>query len=124
VHEYGLVEQVVATVLAKLQEPGTCQEGSAMEVVLRVGMLEMHSEAAVRQAYEVLTKGTPLEDSRLTLEILPATLACPGCGFQGDLGPDQVDPHEIMPLTECPQCQALSQVLGGRGVESIHLICD
>ncbi len=118
------MEQVVKTILAKLEEPGVCKPGAGLEVVLKLGILEMHSEAAARQAYEVLTRGTALEGSRLTMEILPATVACPECGFQGELAAGEVDPHDLMPLVECPKCRSLSPVQGGRGVESIQLICE
>ncbi|MBM4272934.1 MAG: hydrogenase maturation nickel metallochaperone HypA [Deltaproteobacteria bacterium] len=122
-HEYGLVQEVVLLLLKKLQE-GVCPEAGNMEVVLRVGGFAVHSVAATRQAYEVLTKDTPLESSRLTLTISPVTLNCPGCGYQETLGDDQVDPHDPLPLAECPRCGQVGPVHGGRGVESLELVCD
>lgn len=123
-HEYGLMEEVVKSLLAKLAEPGVDTEGSEMEVVLKVGALAIHSAAATRQAYEVLVKGTPLEKSRLNLIVEPVTLACPSCGFKGPLPEGAVDPHEQLPLVPCPQCGALAPVTGSRGVESIELVLD
>ena len=66
-HEYGLMEEVVKSLLAKLEEPGMDPEGAAMEVVLKVGALAIHSAAATRQAFEVLVNGTKLEKARLNL---------------------------------------------------------
>jgi Zn finger protein HypA/HybF involved in hydrogenase expression len=124
VHEYGLMEEVVKSLLAKLDEPGLDLAGAPMEVVLKVGALAIHSVAATRQAYEVLIKGTKLENSRLTLIVEPVTLACPGCGFQGPLPEGAVDPHEQLPLAPCPHCGAISPVTGSRGVESIEIVLD
>jgi Zn finger protein HypA/HybF involved in hydrogenase expression len=120
-HEYGLMEQVIATILDELKKQAGPAGGSSPEVVLKVGAMAVHSEAATRQAYEVLVKGTPLEHFRLRLTIAPATLTCGQCGFQGTLPEGGVDPHDPSPLTECPRCGAVTPVQGGRGVESIEL---
>ncbi len=82
-HEYSLMEQVIAHILAELKKVDGPPDGSSLEVVLRVGALAVHSEAATRQAYEVLVKGTPLAHSRLNLTIEPVTLTCAKCGYQG-----------------------------------------
>jgi Zn finger protein HypA/HybF involved in hydrogenase expression len=120
-HEYSLMEQVVAHILAELKKQEGPPTGAALEVVLKVGALAVHSEAATRQAYEVLVKGTPLENSRLSLTIEPVTLVCAKCGYEGALAEGEVDPHDQSPLVECPQCSAVNPVQGGRGVESIEL---
>lgn len=120
-HEYSLMEQVIAHILAELKkQTGPAPEG-ALEVVLKVGALAVHSEAATRQAYEVLVKGTPLENSRLLLTIEPITLACGQCGYKEELPEGAVDPHDHAPLVECPRCGAVIPVESGRGVESIEL---
>jgi Zn finger protein HypA/HybF involved in hydrogenase expression len=120
-HEYSLMEQVIAHILAELEKVEGPPDGSSLEVVLKVGALAVHSEAATRQAYEVLVKGTRLEKSRLNLSIEPVTLACGSCGYQGPLPEGAVDPHDLSPLAECHRCGAVSPVQGGRGVESIEL---
>ncbi|MDD2901100.1 MAG: hydrogenase maturation nickel metallochaperone HypA [Syntrophales bacterium] len=123
-HEYGLMEEVVKSLLAKLEDPAVDTEGAEMEVVLKVGALAIHSAAATRQAFEVLVKGTKLDKSRLNLIVEPLILSCAGCGFQGSLPEGAVDPHEHLPLAPCPQCGAISPVTGSRGVESIELVLD
>ncbi|MBM4295310.1 MAG: hydrogenase maturation nickel metallochaperone HypA [Deltaproteobacteria bacterium] len=122
-HEYGLMQEMVALLLKKLQE-GVCPETGKIEVVLKVGGFAIHSAAATRQAYEVLTKGTRLEGSKLNLMVEPVTLNCAGCGCQEVLGEDQVDPHDPLPLAECPRCGQVAPVQGGRGVESLELVCE
>jgi Zn finger protein HypA/HybF involved in hydrogenase expression len=120
-HEYSLMEQVVAHILAELKKQEGVPSGSSLEVVLKVGPMAVHSEAATRQAYEVLVKGTPLEHSRLDLTIAPATLSCGHCGYAGALPEGTVDPHDQSPLMECPRCGAVCPVQGGGGVESLEL---
>ena len=123
-HEYGLMEEVVKSLLAKLDDPEVDTEGAEMEVILKVGALAIHSAAATRQAFEVLAKGTKLEKARFNLIVEPLTLTCADCGFQGSLPEGAVDPHEQLPLAPCPQCGAISPVAGNRGVESIELVLE
>jgi Zn finger protein HypA/HybF involved in hydrogenase expression len=120
-HEYGLMEQVIAHILEELKNQDGPAAGEALEVALTLGALAVHSEAATRQAYEVLVKGTPLEHSRLCLTIAPVTLSCVKCGYKEFLPEGAVDPHDHSPLAECPRCGAVTPVQGGRGVESIEL---
>jgi Zn finger protein HypA/HybF involved in hydrogenase expression len=115
------MEQVIAHILAELKKQESLPAGNSLEVVLKVGALAVHSEAATRQAYEVLVKNTPLENSRLLLIIEPVTLDCGKCGFKEPLPEGAVDPHDHSPLVECPRCGAVIPVQGGRGVESIEL---
>ncbi len=122
-HEYGLMENVMAVIMAELKKSGDeeVKAGRRLTVTLKVGALELHSEAALRQAFEVLSQGTALEGARLDLVILPVTLACPQCAFRGPLPLGAADPHAALPMAECPQCGALAPVQDGRGVESIDL---
>jgi hydrogenase nickel incorporation protein HypA/HybF len=120
-HEYSLMEQVIAKILAELKKQQDSPAGSSLEVVLKVGALAVHSEAASRKCYEVLVKDTPLEHSRLLLKIEPMILVCEKCGYQGRLPEDAVHPHDHSPLVECPRCGTVSPVQGSRGVESIEL---
>jgi Zn finger protein HypA/HybF involved in hydrogenase expression len=115
------MEQVIAHILAELEKQEGPPPGSSLEVALKVGALAVHSEAATRQAYEVLVQGTPLAGSRLNLTIEPVTLTCGKCSYQGALPEGVVDPHDLSPLVECPQCGAVSPVQGGRGVSGIEL---
>jgi len=123
-HEYALMENVIAVIMAELKKAGEKPAGHTLEVTLKVGALEMHSAEATRQAFEVLTRGTVLEGALLNLIILPVSVVCAKCGFHGPLPMGVVDPHDALPLAECPQCRDLTPVQGGRGVESIELKWD
>src|SRR4030042_4550771 len=101
------MEQVIAHILAELNKMDAPPDGSSLEVVLQVGALAVHSEAATRQAYEVLVQGTPLAQSRLNLTIEPVTLVCAPCGYEGPLPQGAVDPHAQSPLVEGPRWGAV-----------------
>jgi hypothetical protein len=50
------MEQVIAHILAELKKQESLPAGNSLEVILKVGALAVHSEAATRQAYEVFIK--------------------------------------------------------------------
>ena len=112
------MENIIKSILERLQEEASTIP--VKEVILKLGILDIHSEAAARQAFEVLAKGTPLENSHLTLEIKPVMLECSKCR---SLAPYPVDEHthahELLPVVVC---DGLANLTGGQGVESIDLI--
>lgn len=122
-HEYTLMQRLVETILKNLEEGADFQDSQVKEVRLQVGALDIHSAASFRQAFEVLIRETPLAGAQLNLTVVPASIHCPKCGFQGPCQED-VDGHEPLPVTGCPTCGTLVGVTGGRGIETIELILD
>ncbi len=121
-HEYSLMERVIESILEQLRQEEI--SGSVAEVALTVGVLEIHSEEATRLAFEVLAKGTPLENSRLSLTVVPARITCPACGFSQPFITEPREGHESLPAALCPQCGAAAGISGGAGVEAIELVID
>ena len=122
-HEYSLMQNVIESVTQDLKRRGVTSPGLVKEMVLRVGALDIHSEESFKQAFEVIKRGTILDKTHLELEIVPARIECPKCGFKGDAGED-VDGHDSSPVAECPRCGHVSMVQGGRGIEPIELVID
>lgn len=122
-HEYSLMQDIIKTTLDRLEEEQL--SGPVKEVRLKLGVLDIHSEAAARQAFEILAKGTPLENSQLKVEVKPVMLACPQCR---SVAPYHVDEHthahELLPVVMCPVCDGLAKLSGGQGVESIELVFE
>jgi len=119
-HELSLVKNLVETILGGIEkEPDG--KGPVSEVVMRVGALELHSEEAFRQAFEVTSRGTVLEGAALRLTIVKAVLKCGACGHESACGDGEVDAHDPMPFAECPKCGRVSAVTGGRGVNGIEV---
>jgi hydrogenase nickel insertion protein HypA len=122
-HEYSLMQDIIKSILERLEE-----EKSSIpvkEVILRLGVLDIHSEAAARTAFEVLAKGTPLEKAKLTVVVKPVILTCPQCKTEA---PFPVGEHthanELLPVVDCPECDGLANLSGGQGVDSIELIFE
>jgi hydrogenase nickel insertion protein HypA len=122
-HEYSLMQDIIKSILERLDE-----EKSAVpvkEVILKLGVLDIHSEAAARTAFEVLAKGTPLEKAKLTVVVKPVMLSCPQCKT---VAPFHVDEHthanELLPVVNCPACDGLASLSGGQGVDSIELVFE
>ncbi len=122
-HEYALMQEIIQSILERLEEEQS--PTPVKEVILKLGILDIHSESAARQAFEILAKDTPLEKAQLTLEIKPVMMECPKCG---SLSPYAVDEHthanELLPVVVCPVCDGLATLSGGQGVESIDLIFE
>lgn len=123
-HEYSLMEDVVGTLLESLRREGITAAGAVKEVVMRIGALDIHSEASFVQAFEVQTRGTALEGARLVLEIVPARYRCGACGHEAEVGVGAADGHQAEPVVECSRCGAACVVTGGRGVQPIDLVVE
>ncbi len=119
-HEYALMQSIVNAI----QEQLTAAQITApvLEVGLTIGVLEVHSEAAARQAFTVLTQGTALEGAQLNLTIQPATQVCPACGHHATFLVDHFHAHDPLPLVPCPRCGEMANLSGGRGVEAIEVV--
>ncbi len=122
-HEYSLMEDVVESVTQNLEKQGVTAPGAVKEMVLRVGALDIHSEESFKQAFEMISRDTILNGTRLTLDIIPARIECRKCGYGGECR-DELDGHDPTPVAECPQCGSVSMVQGGRGIEPIELVVE
>jgi len=117
-HEHATIDGIVKAIL---KDPALQASPRVKEVSLRIGALEFHSEAAFRQGFEVAARGTSLEGAALKLDVVPPELACAACGHKTLCREGEVDPHEKLPVRECPKCKELARISGGRGVEKIEL---
>lgn len=122
-HEYSLMQRIIETICKNMEEGTDFQGRRVKEVVLKIGVLDIHSPESFQQAFEVLIRDTPLAGAALQLTIIPGTISCAKCGFQGPCEKD-LDGHDPLPCTECPQCGTISGVMGGRGIEAIELVLE
>ena len=76
-HEVSLVESMV-TALEKMMEEEKWKK--ITEVRLRVGVLRQVNPDILAFAFETVTKGTPLEGSRLIVTDIPLEYRCRDCG--------------------------------------------
>lgn len=117
-HEYGLMEAVVA----RAQEECRARGGLvASRVRIDVGAFALASPESLETAFEILSRGTELEGASLEIQKVPGRAECRACGFAGspaDLGLGEEEPP--VPLL-CPGCGAPLLVTAGAGVALAQL---
>jgi hydrogenase nickel incorporation protein HypA/HybF len=112
-HEYGLVEAVIARALEVARERG---DASVTRVRVEVGEVAGVSRESLETAFEALRKGTPLADASLEIAEVPSRVRCETCCFEGTAADvDMEAMHESVPLL-CPACGYPLLVTEGRGV--------
>ena len=113
-HEYVYADRILQTVLESAS-------GKKVESVkVEVGeMLGLTSES-LSSAYEVLSKGTRVEGSRLEVVFSEGSVQCPRCGFSGRL-PLRRHEHRIDPAFSCPECGASLRIIGGLEVKLLEI---
>ncbi|MCK4498179.1 hydrogenase maturation nickel metallochaperone HypA [Candidatus Bathyarchaeota archaeon] len=111
-HEVSITTQIVESVKTEATEQ---KARKVLEVYLQIGCLTFLNPEQVKFWYEILTKDTILEGSRLVAEEVRGSVHCSACGYSGGLG--QVDsslPHMLMPTLQCPECNGVVKVVDGR----------
>lgn len=94
-HEVGLVAELVDAAVER--------SGGRPVALVRVRRATTVPEDVLRQAFEMLVPGTPLDGAELDVEPFDVRLACP-CGFDGALEHDDViGPSQAV----CPGCGEL-----------------
>lgn len=112
-HEYGLVQDVVNLVLQRFP---VAPDRHVESVRIEVGEFLVASQESLETAYEVLTRGTSLEGSRLEVTQVAGRARCEACGFEGsgaDLGDGLSEPPTLL---LCPTCGAPLLVTEGAGL--------
>lgn len=109
-HDYHAVRALVEHLCGSLDDR---QAGRIEEVRIRADATL--SPEALTLAYEMLTKDTPLEGSRLVVEEPPDERLCEACGTSWTATHDDVAGHLLI----CPSCGALSGIEGSSGLDVI-----
>jgi hydrogenase nickel incorporation protein HypA/HybF len=106
-HELSIVTSIVETVTESLAVyPGT----RVKLVRLRVGALASVIPESLEFCYGLAAEGTPLEGSRLVVDVLPVVAHCEPCGLDFEL--------EGVQSFRCPRCGTPSNDLRqGRELE-------
>jgi Zn finger protein HypA/HybF involved in hydrogenase expression len=110
VHDYHAIKALVEHLRGSL---GQSEAGRIEEVRIRADATL--SPEALTLAYEMLTRDTPLEGSRLVVEAPPEERLCEGCGSSWTATHDDVAGHLLI----CPSCGALSSIEGSSGLDLI-----
>jgi hydrogenase nickel incorporation protein HypA/HybF len=106
-HELSMMTSVVETVTESLAAyPGA----KVLEVRLKVGALSSVIPESLDFCYGIVTEGTPLEGSRLVVNVLPVVVHCAHCDQDAELDGIQ--------SFRCPRCgEPCNDLRQGRELE-------
>ncbi|MGA3161891.1 MAG: hydrogenase maturation nickel metallochaperone HypA [Terracidiphilus sp.] len=110
-HELSIVTSIVETVTETLATlPDSSRGARVLEVRLRVGALASVIPESLEFCWGIASEGTPLEGSRLVVNVLPVVMHCTGCGEDVEL--------EGVQSFRCPKCgEPCSEMRQGRELE-------
>lgn len=106
-HELSIVSSVVESVTDSLAAyPGA----RVLEVRLRVGALASVVVESLEFCWGIAAEGTPLEGSKLVVNVLPVVVHCEACGQDAEL--------EGVQSFRCPRCgEPCAELRQGRELE-------
>jgi hydrogenase nickel incorporation protein HypA/HybF len=121
-HEASIMASIISSVLEELKKYPV---EKVEEVSLTIGAITFLGEDQLQFAYEVLTRGTLLEGSKLVIDTEAVEVRCPSCSYEGptelvDVG----DLHGPIPALHCPRCGEGIEVTKGKGcaVRSVKVV--
>jgi hydrogenase nickel incorporation protein HypA/HybF len=110
-HEVSVMSAIVESVLSELEKHHVLK---VEEVLLTLGELTFLGEEQLQFAYEIITRDTILEGSKLVIQPEETELLCKSCGYQGPADKLGAEYHMSMPSLVCPKCRSGVKVLKGQ----------
>lgn len=102
-HELGVVFNVISTVEGFVKKNGLSKIDT---IVLQIGELSSMIPKYIEACYPAAVDGTPLQETKLKIEILPGNAICKDCNTVFNV---------IKNNGKCPKCQSVnSELLSGR----------
>ena len=111
-HEVSVVSDIVSAILKELENYNVER---VEEVVLVVGEMTSLGDEQLEFAYEIVTKETKLEGSKLIIEHEKIRVKCKECDYEGEVRMLESDygKHTI-PILSCPKCNGKVRVIAGQ----------
>jgi len=123
-HEYSLAHGLLEALVSHLRNHPV--DGEIRVVHVRKGEMMILSEEALKEAWRVLSEGTPLAGTRLELEHVTTLIRCRSCGYEGAPGRLSTDEgwHAQVPVLSCPVCGERVEVVQGKELAAVSLTVD
>jgi len=121
-HEISVMASIIECLLKELEGRNIER---VEEVNLRVGEMTFLGHEQLEFAFEIMTRNTALEGSRLRIETEEIEVLCNACGYRGGIEyAEKNGSHFILPVLHCPVCGGTVQILRGKGctVTSIQVV--
>ena len=109
-HEYSIANSIVETVLELAEQQ---KASKIVEVRMKIGKLRVLSIDQLKFSFEILSKGTPLQGSRLTVLETSGSVRCPKCNYVSKIETNDDSFHFGIPSMVCPNCSANLSIEGG-----------
>ena len=110
-HEYSVMSQIVDSILEEVKK----HDAKKVEQVdLEIGEYTMLGDEQMKFAYEVLSKDTILQGSKLHISHRKGKIKCDSCGFEGEVTIAEDSPHRLVPILECQRCHSPAKIIEGR----------
>ena len=111
-HEFSTMQHIVEVILSEAQQHNP---EKITRVNLKIGELTFLGIEQLRFAFEVLSRGTLLENAELKIENVKPLIRCTTCGYNGDTDYDErPDLHFMIPLLKCRRCGKDIEIVKGR----------
>ena len=112
-HEVSVVADLVAAINTELERYKVV---SVKEVTITVGRLTNLGAEQMEFAYEIISKGSVLEGSKLIIEEEDVKVSCGRCGYEGPVRNITLDEdsHYQMPVLSCPECGGAVTITAGK----------
>lgn len=121
-HEVSVVSDLISAILKKLEKYNV---EVVEEVTLVIGDLTNLGEEQLEFAYEIITRGTKLEGSKLIVEREEVSVKCKLCGYEGgvEVINDEYTCHPV-PILSCPKCGGDVVVITGQScmVKGVRIV--
>lgn len=111
-HEYSIAESLVKAVLEEV-----AKRGNPQVELLRFRRASAFSEAALEQAVQSLSAGTPLEGAEIAVESINRDFKCPRCSHEQVIQSDDLAGH----LFVCPGCGYVEEIEEAHDLELLEV---
>jgi len=110
-HEMGIAQQLVQIALAAI--PDDIENPKVEKLNLRIGKLASVVEHSLTFCLEIITKDTPLENTVLSIDVVPVRVHCKTCDNEWEVKDS---------VFKCPFCEDGDvEMLTGREIEITSL---
>lgn len=136
-HEWSLANGIVRTVINEMEK----NKAESVKIVeISIGEISQIDIETLRYAIENISRGTPLEKSKVEIKVDSTELRCRVCGhiwnfeesrkmlepvgYEGDNAVHYL-PESISAFVKCPVCHSGDiEILGGRGVRIRKIVME
>ena len=124
-HEVSVVSDIVRAILKELEK---YDAKAVEEVTLRIGEMTNLGTEQMEFAYEIVTRGTILEGSKLIIENEEVRVYCKECDLESGVEylDDDLETGHRIPILKCSKCNGPVKVISGQSccVKNLRIVGD